>query len=191
MEKNNPIVTVSIPTWNWAFLLPVAVRSVLAQTYKNFELLIVDDGSTDNTFDTVKEFVAKDGRVKYFYQDNQGPSGARNAGIRKSTGYYIAFLDSDDEWFPEKIHKQLRLFKSGSGLGFVGCNKICLIKDRDSLEYNLYKARFPPGKDRFTLEDFLKFSSPVNPSTVMIKREALLKTGLFDEKCLVHQDWEL
>ncbi len=194
MKNKNPEVSVIIPTYNRALFLPAAIRSVLAQTYKNFELLIVDDGSTDNTMEAVKGFLEKDKRIKYFYHDNKGPAFSRNAGIRKSTGDYIAFLDSDDEWFPEKIHRQLRLFSADSCLGFVGCNKMGLTKGSDGRadkEYNLYETRFPAGKCQFTLEDFLSFYSPVNPTSVMIKRDALFKAGLFDEKCDVHQDWEL
>ncbi len=91
-------------------------------------MLIVDDGSTDNTFEIVKGFVERDERIKYFYQDNQGSSVARNTGIRKSTGDYIAFLDSDDEWFSEKIHRQLIFHKQHANPNDVTHKKMLCAK---------------------------------------------------------------
>lgn len=183
-KKTSAKVSVIIPTYNRAAFLPVAVKSVLAQTHRNFEMIIIDDGSTDGTEETVKKFQDKDGRIKYFYQENRGVSAACNLGIRKASGDFFAFLDSDDEWFPEKTEKQLALFSANPGLGFVGCNKLVEVIDssgRVVKKLDLYGRKFPGGIRRFTPEDFLSFNSPVNPTCVMIAREALLKTGFFDE----------
>ena len=98
----NALVSVVIPTYDRAELLPRAVRSVLAQTYQNMEIIIVDDGSRDNTQEVVKSF--SDPRVRYVRHDtNRGVSAARNTGIKNSRGEFIGLLDSDDEYFFEEV----------------------------------------------------------------------------------------
>lgn len=104
-----PNVSVIIPTYNRAHLLGRAIRSVLNQTYQDFELIIVDDGSSDNTDEVVKSF--NDVRVRYIkHKKNRGGAAARNTGIKAARGKYIAFQDSDDEWLPEKLEKQMKVF---------------------------------------------------------------------------------
>ena len=118
---NRPKVSIIIPTYNRAKLLSRAIKSVLDQTFKDFELIIVDDGSTDNTKGVVEEFQKKDSRIKYIWQENSGaPAKPKNTGIRQARGEYVAFLDDDDEWFPKKLEKQIELFEDN--IGFVGCN---------------------------------------------------------------------
>ena len=104
-----PTVSIIIPTYNREQLLGRAIKSVLAQTYQDFELIIVDDGSTDNTERLVKSFNSE--KTRYIrHRKNKGPAAARNTGIRSAKGDYIAFQDSDDEWMPEKLEKQMRAF---------------------------------------------------------------------------------
>ena len=102
----SPVVSVIIPTYNRAHLIGRAIRSVLDQTYQDWELIVVDDASTDDIPGIVKGFT--DGRVKYIRHDeNKGAAAARNTGIQAARGAYIAFLDSDDEWLPEKLERQV------------------------------------------------------------------------------------
>jgi len=109
MQKEKPLITVITPTYNRANLLPRAIKSVLDQTYQNFELIIVDDGSTDNTEEVVRTFF--DERIKYFkHKKNKGVLGARNTGFKLAKGKYIAFLDDDDELFPEALEIALSKF---------------------------------------------------------------------------------
>jgi len=181
----NPKVSVIIPTYNRADLLPRAIKSVLSQTFQDFELIIVDDGSTDNTKEIVKSFQNKDERIKYVYQDNQGESGARNTGLRESQGEYIAFLDSDDEWLPEKLEKQLELFQHSDkkNLGFVSCN--ALIKEGDrAREYKIprYRKNF---------EELLKGNFICSPSSVIIKNKVFNSVGGFDKKLKMGPDWDM
>src|SRR4030042_4018515 len=100
-----PTVSVIIPTYNYAHFLFEAVKSVLDQTYKDFELIIIDDGSTDNTKDVVDNIMKKSNVIRYFYQVNQGLSAARNHGIRVAKGEYIALLDADDIWSDKFLEK--------------------------------------------------------------------------------------
>ena len=107
-----PTVSIIIPTYNRAHLIDRSIQSVLNQTYQDFELIVVDDGSTDNTEDIIRQFQEKDKRIKYIKHDkNKGGSAARNTGIKNSRGEYIAFQDSDDEWFPEKLEKQIEIIE--------------------------------------------------------------------------------
>lgn len=101
-----PLISVVIPTYNRAHYVCEAIDSVLAQTYKNIEIIAVDDGSTDNTKDIIQQYSS---RIKYIYQNNAGPSAARNNGIKQSNGDLIAFLDSDDIWLAEKLERQVEI----------------------------------------------------------------------------------
>ena len=101
---NNPLVSVIIPTYNRAGHILHALNSVFAQTYKNYEIIVVDDGSNDETETVLKSYR---NRLKYVYQTNAGPAAARNHGVKLAHGDWIAFLDSDDMWLPEKLEKQL------------------------------------------------------------------------------------
>ncbi len=114
-----PLVSVIIPTYNRAALVVQAVQSALNQTYTNMEIIVVNDGSTDNTPEILKEY---EGKIKYVYQERSERSKARNEGFRHSTGSYIAFLDSDDLWLPTKIEKQVEVLnkKADVGLVYVG-----------------------------------------------------------------------
>ena len=99
MKEKNILFSIILPTFNRSYLIQKAIKSVLCQSYPVFELIIVDDGSKDNTGEVVKSF--KDQRIKYYYLENQGRSFARKQGIKKSQGDYISFLDSDDFYKPD------------------------------------------------------------------------------------------
>lgn len=104
--NGTPFVSIVIPTYNRARFLGRLVRSVLNQTYKNFEVIVADDASTDDTAEIIKTF--KDDRIRYIrHESNAGAAAARNTGIKASRGEYVAFQDSDDEWLPEKLEKQM------------------------------------------------------------------------------------
>lgn len=115
---NPPLISVVIPTYNYAGFLSKAVESVLGQTYKNFEIIIVDDGSTDNT----RSLIKKEWPVRYFYQENKGVAAARNTGIEQSKGDYLVFLDADDWLQPDALEQNLLVIKDRPDVAFVSGN---------------------------------------------------------------------
>ena len=111
-----PFVSVVIPTFNRARQVQAALKSVLAQTYREFEAIVVDDGSTDGTGDAIQELISNGAKqVRYFFQPNQGQSAARNKGTDEARGEWVAFLDSDDVWLPEKLEWQVRAIEQFQG----------------------------------------------------------------------------
>lgn len=181
--RETPLVSVVIPTYNREHLLPQAIQSVLEQTYQNLEIIVVDDGSTDNTREIMKSFVNSDPRIKYFrHETNKGGGAARNSGIINSQGSYIAFLDSDCQWLPNKLEKQLEIFeKSDSRLGAVGGGTINISGDK--IRIGRRKGDF--GYIYRKLLKDVGFGNSINwpggTPTIIIKRECFEKSGLFDE----------
>src|SRR3990170_3473675 len=119
-------VSVIIPAYNSARFLPEAIESVLAQTYKDYGIIVIDDGSTDNTKETLEPYFDK---IKYIYQQNQGAASARNTAIRHSQGEYIAFLDADDVWLPEKLHIQVEYLNNNPGIAMVYSPSVTISED--------------------------------------------------------------
>jgi len=188
MQRINlmPKVSVVIPTYNRAGLLKRAVQSVLNQTYQDFELIVVDDGSTDNTEEVVRSF--NDNKVIYIkHERNKGAPAAWNTGIRAARGEYVAFQDSDDEWLPEKLEKQIKAFKTASteiGLVYTGFWRIEGDKRTFSPSPNI------TPKEGAIHDALLKGNFVGTPNTV-VKKECFEKAGMFDEKLPMYQDWEL
>jgi glycosyltransferase involved in cell wall biosynthesis len=175
-------VSIIIPTYNNKKYIGAAVASALNQTYHNIEVIIVNDNSTDNTENVIREF--KDPRITYLKLDaNQGVSNARNIGIKQSTGEYIAFLDSDDMYLETKIEEQINIFKTSqvSDIGVVYCG-FKTIDERDVV----LKEVFAKGKkwDGITNGEFIG-------ATPLIKRECFKKAGLFDTNLKYFEDMDL
>jgi glycosyltransferase involved in cell wall biosynthesis len=181
-----PNVSVIIPTYNMARFVGDAVGSVLAQTFEDFEVIVVDDGSTDNTREIVAGFV--DPRVRYVYQDNQERSAARNAGIRLARGEYIAFLDADDVWLPEKLALQVYLLETRPEVGLVYTGAYVMENGRIFTEQK--------GKHRGrVVRPLLVVDNIVTGSgcTPMVRRECFDQVGFFDEVSSVIpcEDWDM
>ncbi len=175
-------VSVIIPTMNRAQLLPRAIQSVLAQEGVSFELIVADDGSTDETRQVIeKEFPS----VIYLYQANQGPAAARNRGMEASKGRWIAFLDSDDEWKPGKLKTQLAYFEQNPDSPICQTEEIWIRKGRRVNPMNKHKK-----VGGWIFEKCLPLCI-VSPSAVMIHRSVFEKVGLFDETYPACEDYEL
>lgn len=139
----SPTVSVIIPTYNRATLLPRAIDSVIAQTYTDWELIIIDDGSTDDTTAVLESYANKLGdRLRVLNQTNTGPCSARNRGINASRGRLLCFLDSDDEFLPNKLARQLELFDLRPELGFVYSDSACI--DTDGRRHDSVFRNFAP-----------------------------------------------
>lgn len=190
--RKKPVVSVIIPTYNRAAWLRKSIESVLNQTYQNFELIVVDDGSTDETLEVVKSF--KDKRIRYFRQTkkfpikSQGAAAARNIGIKNARGEFIAFNDDDDLWRKRKLEKQMAAFKNAGKKTGVVYSKIVRIKGKE-------KFFIPKGKDikkegNVYRDLFLENWTVALPSSV-VKKECFQKAGLFDEEFPRYQEWEL
>ncbi len=175
-------ISVIIPTFNRADLLIEALESVLAQTCRDFELIVVDDGSTDETIDRIREY--RD-RLIYLPQRNQGVSAARNHGIRAAHGKWIAFLDSDDLWLPDKLKIQLEFFAANPSA------KIC---QTEEIWIRCGKRVNPMKKHQkysgWIFEQCLALCI-VSPSAVMIERDLFNRVGLFDEELPACEDYDL
>jgi glycosyltransferase involved in cell wall biosynthesis len=184
--ENNPAVSIIIPTYNRSRLLTRAISSVLKQTYRDFELVIVDDASTDDTEKVVKSF--NDKRIRYFRHDkNRGEAAARNTGIKVAAGDYIAYQDSDDEWLPEKLNKQVNLFATASpetGVVYTGFWKTENHK-RTYIPFSWVRQKNGDIHKELLKGNFI--GSPV----ALIKKECFNKAGLFDENLRNLVDWDM
>jgi glycosyltransferase involved in cell wall biosynthesis len=176
-------VSVIIPTYNRAGRLLRAISSVLYQTFTDSELIVVDDGSDDETADCLKP--VKD-RIKYIrHPDNLGVSAARNRGIKASKYPFIAFLDSDDYWLPGKLSTQMAFFKRNPEAVACQTEEIWI---RNGVRVNPGKRHLKPSGDIFVPSLRLCL---VSPSAVMLKRSVLDEVGLFDEDLPACEDYEL
>lgn len=182
---SNPKISVVIPTYNRADSILKTIDSVLVQTFHDFEILIIDDGSEDNTKEIIENLNSP--KIKYIYQENAGASSARNTGIKNSEGEFIAFLDSDDTWFPEKLEKQLNVFEHNKNIDIVYSAFEWIQVRIDKKEINRYK-------NYEKKEDFVKFllceMLPICPISMM-KKTVFDKVGVFDENLVVSEDWDL
>ncbi|MBA4190998.1 MAG: family 2 glycosyl transferase [Planctomycetaceae bacterium] len=180
-----PNVSIVMAAKNYARFLPMAVESVLAQTFTDWELVIVDDGSTDNTPAVVRPFLA-DSRIRYFRSDKLGQTRAKNLGLRLSRGEFVAFIDADDAWSPTKLDKQLAVFREKPDVGVVFCRRSLI--DEQSRPIPAKPAPTPPrGRvlDKLFVQNFVCFS------TAVARREVFSQVGAFDPQWDLAIDFDL
>jgi len=180
--SNVPMVSVIIPTFNRAAFLREAIDSVLAQTEKDFEIIVVDDGSTDHT----RELAADYGRrIRCFFQPNAGASAARNLGIRHAQGKFIAFLDSDDLWLPKKLSRQIEWMRAHPEIMLCYTGEIWI---RRGMRVNQKKIHAKVGGWIYPL---CLPRCIISPSSVFMRRELFNVIGLFDEQLPICEDYDL
>lgn len=182
----NELVSVVIPTHNRADLLPRAIDSVLNQTYSNFEIIVVSDGSTDNTEEVVKSYSVKDSRIRFIgYSPARGGNIARNTGIEAANGEYVAFLDDDDEWMTEKLERQISVMESNPDIGLVYTG-VRIIYVNEQVSYNAH------AKAEGDLSKVILLDNCIGTtSTVMMRKGLLIQAGKFDIKLRALQDFDL
>ena len=185
-----PKVSVIIPTYNRGAFITNAINSVLAQSFKDYEVLVIDDGSTDNTPEVLQPYLDK---IKYIHQENSGVSAARNAGIRQAQGEWIAFLDSDDEWFPDYLEWQMERAAGNPQVCTQVANALEIsLNGESNLRFKLpykFQNESCPVLDR-PLCFVLDYNICLLQVMVM-KRDALLKAGLFNTALTISEDMDM
>ena len=183
-----PTISVIIPTYNRAHMIDRAIRSVLSQTFRDFELIVVDDGSEDDTDDVIRRI--DDARVRSIrHEVNKGAQAARNTGIDAVRGEYISFLDSDDEWRPDKLQRQMEIFNTNphhlANLGVVltGSQHVQLETNARSrpITYECYGDLYP--------EVFLRKVQGQMPA--LVRKDVFKQAGYYDERLPAAQDWDM
>jgi len=189
---NESLVSVVIPTYNRAGTIGRAVNSVLAQSWRPLEVIVVDDGSTDRTADVLASF---GGKIRLIRQNNQGPSGARNAGVRAAQGAVICFLDSDDTWLPGKTERQVKLLRSASAFGVKCCVCNARMVHANGMETTSFAAAGlrPKSKEgtwsnptEVLIDRFLLFNQ-----VAAVRREVFDEAGLFNPNLRIMEDYDL
>jgi GT2 family glycosyltransferase len=177
------LVTVVIPSYNSGRFVREAVESVLAQTYRNLETILIDDGSQDDTREQLAPYV---GRIHYVYQTNQGLSAARNAGIRRARGEFIALLDADDLWHPQKIELQMQYLEEHPTVGLVAGDAM-----RDRREIHMAIKGASQDKVSHLSINQLVLRPLFGPSSALIRKQCFNTVGLFDTRLHLTQDYEM
>jgi glycosyltransferase involved in cell wall biosynthesis len=180
------MVSVVIPVYNSANTIAEALNSVLNQTFSKYEIIIVNDGSTD-TVPLKRALEPFRERIHYVEQENQGPSGARNTGILAARGKYIAFLDSDDRWLPGHLASQLEILEARPSLALVYADAVLTV---DDIPVRTYFESCPQIRP-VTFESLVKEESSVITSAVVALREALITAGMFDNQFRRCEDFDL
>ena len=175
-------ISVIIPTYNRKKTLERAIQSVINQSLSPFEILIIDDGSNDGTEEWVKDNFQN---IKYIYQNNHGVSSARNIGIENAYGDWVAFLDSDDEWLPNKLYEQVKAIDSNPEIKFFHTNEIWI---RNGIRVNQMKKHKKYGG--YIFEKCLDICR-ISPSSALIQKEVFDNIGIFDESLRVCEDYDL
>jgi glycosyltransferase involved in cell wall biosynthesis len=183
-----PFISVVIPTFNRARQVQAALKSVLAQTYREFEAIVVDDGSADGTGEAIQKLISPQSnggkQIRYFFQPNQGQSAARNKGVDEARGEWVAFLDSDDVWLPEKLEWQVRAIEQ-----FKGKCSACITDARlvdnlgmDTTAFRESGKRYQEtlGMDSEAVGNLVKCRDPFWVSTLLVRTDVVKQVGWFD-----------
>lgn len=181
---DKPLVSVVIATYNLAAYVPLAIQSVLGQVYSNIEVIVIDDGSTDDTRDAIRPYLM-DARVRYLFQENRGQAAAKNYGVHESHGEYVAFLDGDDRWAPEKLDVQIPLFSRSEAIGVVYSRVLYIDEQGKELrvaDNELFRGRV---SGPLLIRNFIGFGTSV------VKKECFNRLGGFKEQVRMGIDYDL
>lgn len=181
-------VSVIIPTYNRKSVVKNSIQSVLNQTYSAFELLIIDDGSTDDTESLIKQM--KDSRIRYIKMpENEGVAAARNVGINEAKYSYIAFQDSDDLWMETKLEKQMKVITENPDIGLIYCPYECRKADGQLL--TVPDDNIPTQEKQGNIYRHMLRRNTIGTPTALLRKECLIAAGGFCESLTCLEDWEL
>jgi len=187
-KRNMPTVSVIVPTYNRVHLLGRALQSIVTQTYGDFEVIVVDDGSTDNTGDFIRNFSALD--IRYIrHEKNKGEAAARNTGVLAAKGEFIAFLDSDDEWLPEKLQKQMDVFRDLPPHVGIVYSDMCEI-ERNGKKRLWKSPTFMPEDGRFYRRALNYQVYGIGIGSAIVRKSCFERVGLFDERLSYYVDFD-
>lgn len=181
-----PNVSVIIPSYKTAHLIPDCLESVFAQTYKDFEVMVVNDGSPD-TPELEQALKPYAGRIVYIKQENKRAAGARNTAIQQASGEFLAFLDSDDTWTPDHLAGQMQLFAQYPTLDLVYSNALLVGDPERECEF----MEQCPSHGQATFDALVVERCQIPISTVVARKRAIVKAGMFDEKLLRCDDYDM
>lgn len=180
MKSIQPLVSVVIPYYNNEKTIARAINSVISQTYRNRELLIIDDGSNDSSNKIVSELIEtmnSDTSIKHIVQQNQGPSVARNQGILNAKGQYVAFLDADDSWEDNKLELQMSILTNDTSIDMISCNFNIILPDKSIQKHYFVNKKLC----RINFKQMLNKHYYATPC-VIAKKDVLIECGMFNEK---------
>lgn len=181
---NIDLVSVIIPNYNQSQYVGSAINSVLNQTYTYYEIIVVDDGSTDNSREVLSKF---DNKIRYIWQENKGLAGARNTGIQAARGEYIGLLDADDEWLPTYLEEMVSFADNNPESSVYYCRAQAMDADGKDLPQIFGGPVLPPEQTRHAL---LR-ANFIIPTTILMHRQAITQAGLFDQNLRSCEDWDL
>jgi len=187
----NKFISIIVPIFNGQYFLNETIQTVINQSYTNWELLLIDDGSTDHSKRICLNHSQKDDRIHYYYKKNGGQASARNLGITNSKGEWVAMLDADDLWHKDKLLKQVEAITSYPDISICFTNTLAFQKSLDNELYNANNKKY--GLLDATLFREIYTSNYISNSSVILKKQVLLKIGLYNESESLRgsEDWEL
>lgn len=181
------VVTVVIPAYNMEAFVLDAVHSVFAQTYKETEIIVVDDGSADRTEDVLAPYKK---RLRYIRQPNQGVSSARNTGILAASGDFVAFLDADDLWMSDKLEYQMKAFAGREQIGLVACGYSVRDGSGTTVVRNVVRRNYPDRKALLRAMAICQLV-PGCASGVVVRKQCFENVGIFDPTLHIGEDWDM
>lgn len=182
MTRSEPLFSIIIPTYNRALKVARAIESVLSQTFTDYDIWVIDDGSIDQTAQHLKPYLD---RIHYLFQENGGVASARNLGVQQSSGRYVAFLDSDDRWYPHKLAIISAMIQTHPEIGLFYSQCVVVDETGESLWVNKSKAAYNNTYLALLMRDFITLSSAV------VRRDCLEYVGKFDTTMVPCEDWDL
>lgn len=186
-STSTPTVSVIIPAYNAAAHIADALRSVFAQTYRGFEVIIINDGSSD-TEELERTIEPYRDRIVYMKQENRGPAAARNAGILRARGVFLAFLDSDDAWYPDYLTEQIRMIEEDHSLDLVYSDFFYFTDSGSDGTRYMQKC---PSNGPVTFESLVREDCAIPTSQTLARKSAVIKAGLFDDRFWCSEDYDL